>query len=61
MQATARFSAKDGQSIGVVIFESVPHNRVFLAGENEEGGFLTTSYATHTASLKARGPASAAS
>jgi 4-hydroxybutyryl-CoA dehydratase/vinylacetyl-CoA-Delta-isomerase len=25
----------------------VPHERVFLAGEHEEGGFLTTSYATH--------------
>jgi 4-hydroxybutyryl-CoA dehydratase / vinylacetyl-CoA-Delta-isomerase len=25
----------------------VPHDRVFLAGETEEGGFLTTSYATH--------------
>jgi len=33
----------------VVIFEDVfvPHDRVFLAGEYEEGGFLTTSYATH--------------
>jgi 4-hydroxybutyryl-CoA dehydratase / vinylacetyl-CoA-Delta-isomerase len=32
-----------------VIFDDVfvPHNRVFLAGETEEGGFLTTSYATH--------------
>ncbi|WP_299362851.1 4-hydroxyphenylacetate 3-hydroxylase C-terminal domain-containing protein [uncultured Paracoccus sp.] len=25
----------------------MPHDRVFLAGETEEGGFLTTSYATH--------------
>jgi len=25
----------------------VPHDRVFLAGEHEEAGFLTTSYATH--------------
>ena len=34
---------------GVVIFDDVfvPHERVFLAGETEEGGFLTTSYATH--------------
>jgi 4-hydroxybutyryl-CoA dehydratase / vinylacetyl-CoA-Delta-isomerase len=33
----------------VVIFDDVfvPHDRVFLAGETEEGGFLTTSYAPH--------------
>ncbi len=45
----AKFSAKYGQSTGVVIFDDVfvPHDRVFLAGETEEGGFLTTSYATH--------------
>ena len=32
-----------------MIFDDVfvPHDRVFLAGETEEGGFLTTSYATH--------------
>ena len=32
-----------------MIFDDVfvPHERVFLAGEVEEGGFLTTSYATH--------------
>ena len=48
-EAAAKFSAKYGQSTGVVIFEDVfvPHDRVFLAGEYEEGGFLTTSYATH--------------
>ena len=48
-EASAKFSAKYGQSVGVVIFDDVfvPHNRVFLAGETEEGGFLTTSYATH--------------
>ncbi len=48
-EAAAKFSAKYGQSTGVVIFEDVfvPHERVFLAGECEEGGFLTTSYATH--------------
>lgn len=48
-EAAAKFSAKYGQSTGVVIFEDVfvPHERVFLAGEVEEGGFLTTSYATH--------------
>jgi 4-hydroxybutyryl-CoA dehydratase / vinylacetyl-CoA-Delta-isomerase len=48
-EAAAKFSAKYGQSIGAVIFDDVfvPHDRVFLAGETEEGGFLTTSYATH--------------
>ena len=48
-EAAAKFSARYGQSTGVVIFDDVfvPHDRVFLAGEAEEGGFLTTSYATH--------------
>ena len=48
-EAAAKFSAKYGQSVGVVMFDDVfvPHERVFLAGETEEGGFLTTSYATH--------------
>ncbi|WP_461482449.1 4-hydroxyphenylacetate 3-hydroxylase N-terminal domain-containing protein, partial [Porticoccus sp.] len=48
-ESAAKFSAKYGQSTGVVIFEKVfvPHQRVFLDGECEEGGFLTTSYATH--------------
>ncbi|WP_088344622.1 MULTISPECIES: 4-hydroxyphenylacetate 3-hydroxylase N-terminal domain-containing protein [Rhodomicrobium] len=48
-EAAAKFSAKYGQSTGVVLFDDVfvPHDRVFLAGEYEEGGFLTTSYATH--------------
>jgi 4-hydroxybutyryl-CoA dehydratase/vinylacetyl-CoA-Delta-isomerase len=48
-EAAAKFSAKYGQSTGVVIFDDVfvPWGRVFLAGEVEEGGFLTTSYATH--------------
>ncbi len=48
-EAAATFSAKYGQSTGVVIFDDVfvPHERVFLAGETEEGGLLTTSYATH--------------
>ncbi|MEZ5530729.1 MAG: 4-hydroxyphenylacetate 3-hydroxylase N-terminal domain-containing protein [Porticoccaceae bacterium] len=48
-ESAAKFSAKYGQSTGVVMFENVfvPHERVFLAGECEEGGFLTTSYATH--------------
>jgi len=45
----AKFSNKYGQSTGVVVFENVfvPHDRVFLAGETEEGGFMTTSYASH--------------
>ena len=48
-EAAAKFSGKYGQSTGVVLFDDVfvPHERVFLAGEHEEGGFLTTSYATH--------------
>jgi 4-hydroxybutyryl-CoA dehydratase/vinylacetyl-CoA-Delta-isomerase len=48
-EAAAKFSGKYGQSVGAVIFDDVfvPHDRVFLAGEHEEGGFLTTSYATH--------------
>ena len=48
-EAAAKFSGTYGQSTGVVLFEDVfvPHERVFLAGETEEGGFLTTSYATH--------------
>jgi len=48
-ESAAKFSSKYGQSTGVVIFDDVfvPHDRVFLAGEYEEGGFLTTTYATH--------------
>ena len=48
-EAAATFSAKYGQSTGVVIFDDVfvPDERVFLAGETEEGGVLTTAYATH--------------
>jgi 4-hydroxybutyryl-CoA dehydratase/vinylacetyl-CoA-Delta-isomerase len=48
-EVAAKFSAKYGQSTGVVQFDDVfvPWDRVFLAGETEEGGFLTTSYATH--------------
>lgn len=47
--AGAKFSAKYGQSVGVLVFDDVfvPHDRVFMAGETEEAGFLTTSYATH--------------
>lgn len=48
-EAAAKFSARYGQSTAVVIFDDVfvPHDNVFLAGETEEGGYLTTSYATH--------------
>jgi 4-hydroxybutyryl-CoA dehydratase/vinylacetyl-CoA-Delta-isomerase len=48
-EAAAKFSARYGQSVGVVIFDDVfvPHERVFLCGEHEEAGFLTTAYATH--------------
>ncbi|HEX8168819.1 MAG TPA: 4-hydroxyphenylacetate 3-hydroxylase N-terminal domain-containing protein [Beijerinckiaceae bacterium] len=48
-EAGAKFSAKYGQSVGVVIFDDVfvPWGRVFMAGETEEAGYLTTSYATH--------------
>src|SRR3954469_699429 len=48
-EAAAPFSGRYGQATGVVLFEDVfvPHERVFLDGEVEEGGFLTTSYATH--------------
>jgi len=48
-EAAAKFSAKYGQSTGVVQFDDVfvPWDRVFMAGETEEAGFLTTSYATH--------------
>ena len=47
--AAAKFSAKYGQAVAMVVFDDVfvPHDRVFLAGETEEGGFLTTTYATH--------------
>ncbi len=48
-EAAAKFSAKYGQSVGVVMFDDVfvPHERVFFAGETEEAGFATTAYATH--------------
>jgi 4-hydroxybutyryl-CoA dehydratase / vinylacetyl-CoA-Delta-isomerase len=48
-RAGATFSARYGQAVAMVIFDDVfvPHERVFLAGETEEGGLLTTSYATH--------------
>lgn len=45
----AKFSARYGQSTGAVMFDDVfvPWERVFMAGEIEEAGYLTTSYATH--------------
>jgi len=48
-EAAAKFSAKYGQSVGVVHFDKVfvPHERVFMAGETDEAGFATTAYATH--------------
>jgi 4-hydroxybutyryl-CoA dehydratase/vinylacetyl-CoA-Delta-isomerase len=48
-EPAAKFSGKYGQSTGVVLFEDVfvPWERVFMAGETEEAGLLTTSYATH--------------
>jgi 4-hydroxybutyryl-CoA dehydratase/vinylacetyl-CoA-Delta-isomerase len=48
-EAAAKFSAKYGQSVGVVLFDDVfvAEDRVFLAGECEPGGHLTTTYATH--------------
>jgi 4-hydroxybutyryl-CoA dehydratase/vinylacetyl-CoA-Delta-isomerase len=48
-EAAAKFSAKYGQSTGVVVFDDVfvPWDRVFMAGEHVEAGYTTTSYATH--------------
>lgn len=48
-EAAAKFSAKYGQSTGVVLFDDVfvPHDRVFFAGETEDAGFCTIAYATH--------------
>ena len=45
----ATFTGRYGQSTAVVLFDHVfvPHQRVFLAGEWEHSGFLTTTYATH--------------
>ena len=47
--ASAKFSAKYGQSVAVVLFDQVfvPWERVFLAGEWEHSGFLTLTYASH--------------
>ena len=43
-ESAAKFSARYGQSTGVVMFEDVfvPWDRVFLAGEWEHSQFLTT-------------------
>jgi len=48
-EAAAKFSARYGQSTGVVAFDRVfvPRDRVFLAGEWEQAGFLAQTYATH--------------
>jgi len=48
-EPAAKFTAKFGQSTGVVQFDDVfvPWDRVFMAGEHVEAGVLTTSYATH--------------
>ena len=48
-ESGAVFTGKYGQSTGVVLFDHVfvPHERVFLAGQWEHSGFLTTTYATH--------------
>ncbi len=48
-EKAALFSGKYGQSTGVVMFDKVfvPWEKVFLAGEWEHSGFLTTNYATH--------------
>ncbi|MEZ5853388.1 MAG: 4-hydroxyphenylacetate 3-hydroxylase N-terminal domain-containing protein [Hyphomicrobiaceae bacterium] len=45
----AKYSAKYGQATSVIQFDEVfvPHERVFLDGQVEEAGFMTTSYATH--------------
>jgi 4-hydroxybutyryl-CoA dehydratase/vinylacetyl-CoA-Delta-isomerase len=48
-EAAAKFSAKYGQATAAVLFDDVfvPWERVFLAGETEVGGEMTTTYATH--------------
>ncbi len=48
-EKAAKFSAKYGQSTGVVFFENVfvPHERVFLGGEWQHSLYLTQTYATH--------------
>jgi 4-hydroxybutyryl-CoA dehydratase/vinylacetyl-CoA-Delta-isomerase len=48
-EAAAAFSARYGQSTGVVMFDDVfvPWDRVFMAGEHVEAGAATITYATH--------------
>jgi 4-hydroxybutyryl-CoA dehydratase/vinylacetyl-CoA-Delta-isomerase len=48
-ERAATFSNRYGQSTGVVVLDEVfvPWDRVFLAGEVEHAGMLTTTYATH--------------
>ena len=48
-EKAATFSARYGQSTGVVIFDDVfvPWERLFLAGEWEHSQYLTQAYATH--------------
>jgi 4-hydroxybutyryl-CoA dehydratase / vinylacetyl-CoA-Delta-isomerase len=48
-EKAATFSGRYGQSTGVVVFDDVfvPYDRVFLAGEVEEAGLATITYATH--------------
>ncbi len=48
-EAAAKFSAKYGQSTGVLIFDDVfvPNDQVFMAGQWEHSELLVTSYATH--------------
>ncbi|MDX2157256.1 MAG: 4-hydroxyphenylacetate 3-hydroxylase N-terminal domain-containing protein [Hyphomicrobiaceae bacterium] len=46
---SALYSARYGQSTAVIQLDDVlvPHDRVFIDGQYEEAGFMTTSYATH--------------
>ncbi len=48
-EAGGEFTGRYGQSTAVVLFDSVfvPYDRVFLNGEWDQSGFLTTTYATH--------------
>lgn len=48
-ETAAGYASKYGQATGVVQFDDVfvPWDRVFVDGQIEEAGFLTTSYTTH--------------
>lgn len=63
MTIAAPRRAKYGPSVAMVVLDHVfvPHERVFLAGETEEGGFPTTSYATNHRHSCVRARASAIS